>query len=33
MRNGHLIWVVFVLVLALLYLYMFSPWAQLLPRF
>jgi hypothetical protein len=33
MRNGHLIWVVFVIVVVLLYLYMFSPWVQLLPRF
>jgi len=32
-RNGHLIWVVFVIVVVLLYLYMFSPWAPFLPRF
>ncbi len=33
MRNGRVIWVVFVIVMALLYLYLYSPWASVLPRF
>lgn len=33
MRNGHLIWVVFVVVVVLLYLYMFAPFAMDMPRF
>lgn len=33
MRNGHLIWVVFVVVVVVLYLYMFAPFASAMPRF
>ena len=33
MRNGHLIWVIFVIVMVLLYLYLYSPWASVLPQF
>jgi hypothetical protein len=33
MRNGHLIWVIFVIVMVLLYLYLYSPWVAILPRF
>ena len=33
MRNARVIWVVFVIIMALLYLYLYSPWAQVLPRF
>ncbi len=33
MRNGRVIWLMFLIVLVLLYLYMYSPWASVLPRF
>ena len=33
MRNGCLIWLIFVIVLVLLYLYLYSPWVAMLPRF
>jgi hypothetical protein len=33
MRNARLIWLVFLIVMLLLYLYLYSPWASLLPRF
>ena len=33
MRNGRLIWLIFVIVMILLYMYLYSPWAAMLPRF
>lgn len=33
MRNGRLIWLIFVIIVVLLYLYLSSPWASVLPRF
>ena len=33
MRSGRLIWLIFVIVMALLYLYLYSPWVAMLPRF
>jgi ABC-type uncharacterized transport system YnjBCD permease subunit len=33
MRNARVIWLVFLIVMALLYLYLSSPWAQVMPRF
>ena len=33
MRNARLIWLVFLIVVVLLYLYLYSPWAQVMPRF
>jgi len=33
MRIGRVIWQVYLIVMALLYLYMYSPWTAVLPRF